>query len=170
MKPFRAARDGSLRARFDDEEVDLLVHLATGAAELAESAAADSTDPTRDPALLRLLPDAYPEDRAASAEFRRFTAKGLAERKTLNARAMAESLAGAAAGRAEIRLDPAQAAAWLRTLTDIRLVLAARLGIVLDGDPGEVHDADTAFQHAVYGWLAAVQESLVLALDGTLDR
>lgn len=167
MKPFRAARDGSLRARFDDEELDLLVHLATGAAELAATVASDEPDLYFDPALVRLLPDAYPGDGAASAEFRRFTAKGLAERKVLNARVVVESLESSVDTRAEVRLDGAQAAAWLRALTDIRLVLAARLGILQDGDEGDVHDADTAFQRAVYDWLAGVQESLVLALHST---
>lgn len=161
MKGFRRARDGRVTARFEPDEVEILVRLAGETAELAQAARAGAAD---DPALARLLPDAYPDDAAASAEFRRFTADGLAERKALNARVLSESLARAADGRREVSLDEAQATAWLRTLTDARLVLAARLGIVQDGDEGDVHDAETAFQRAVYDWLAGVQDSLVRAL------
>ena len=117
-----------------------------------------------DPALVRLLPDAYPDDPAASAEFRRFTADGLAERKSANARIVIESLAqrdGDDPWRsASTRRRPT---AWLRAITDIRLVLGARLGIVQDGDEGDIHDEESALQRAVYDWLAGVQEFLVLA-------
>ncbi|WP_348787374.1 DUF2017 family protein [Leifsonia sp. NPDC080035] len=166
MRPFRLAKDGTLRARFGRDEVDLLVHLSGEAGAIATAAAEGAGVAGFDPAVLRLLPDAYPDDPEASAEFRRFTAAGLAERKALNARVVAESLArDGSKGAVEVRLDAAQAGAWLRTLTDIRLVLAARLGIVQDGDEGDIHDESSALQRAVYDWLAGVQESLVLALD-----
>ncbi|WP_314146680.1 DUF2017 family protein [uncultured Leifsonia sp.] len=165
MRPFRAAKDGTVRARFDRDEVDLLVQLSGEAGAIATAAAEGAGAAALDPAVLRLLPDAYPDDPDASAEFRRFTAAGIAERKALNARVVAETLAHGGAGTVEVRLDDAQAVAWLRAITDIRLVLAARLGIVQDGDDGDIHDASSALQRAVYDWLAGVQESLVLALD-----
>ena len=65
----------------------------------------------------------------------------------------------------EVSLDEAQATAWLRSITDIRLVLAARLGILEDGDEGDIHDQESALQRVVYDWLAGVQEFLVLALQ-----
>ena len=162
MTPFRRRRDGTVSARFPEDEADLLESLAEQSIELAR-AAAESADGL-DPALDRLLPDAYPDDPEASAEFRRFTAPGLAERKEASARTMLATLAERRDGMAEAVLDQAQATAWLRTITDIRLVLAARLGIHEDGDEGDIHDQDSALQRAVYDWLAGVQELLVLAL------
>jgi hypothetical protein len=162
MRPFRRERDGSVRAVFSREEADVIVGLAAESAQLAESAREDGG--VADPALQRLLPDAYPDDATASAEFRRFTTDGLAERKVLNARTVMESLAHGSSGRVEVQLDEAGTAAWLRTITDVRLVLGARLGIVRDGDAGDVHDDESAYRRAVYDWLAYVQETLVLAL------
>ncbi|MEO7015876.1 MAG: DUF2017 domain-containing protein [Leifsonia sp.] len=164
MRDFRRERDGCVSALFEPEEVEIVVQLATESAALAR-AAQDGADLRQDPALIRLLPDAYPDDPAASAEFRRFTTSGLAERKALNARLVVESLARPANGGVEVRLDEAGAAAWLRALTDIRLVLGARLGIVQDGDEGEIHDDETALMRAVFDWLAYVQDSLVMALS-----
>ncbi|MGH2900127.1 MAG: DUF2017 family protein, partial [Solirubrobacteraceae bacterium] len=62
---------------FEREEADVIARLAAESAELVESVRS-GVDPASDPALLRLLPDAYPEDAEASAEFRRFTTDGLA--------------------------------------------------------------------------------------------
>lgn len=152
-----------MSAVFEPEEVAVVVQLATESSALAR-AAQDGAELRNDPALIRLLPDAYPDDPVASAEFRRFTTSGLAERKVLNARLVVESLARPAHGAIEVRLDEAGATAWLRALTDIRLVLGARLGIVQDGDDGEIHDDESALMRALFDWLASVQDSLVLAL------
>jgi hypothetical protein len=66
----------------------------------------------------------------------------------------------------EVDLDAAQVQAWLRTLTDVRLALATRLGIE---DDEHVWDEDSddpvAVMHDVYDWLGFVQETLVLAID-----
>jgi hypothetical protein len=162
--PFRRRRDGRVAARFEPGEAQLLLSLAEEAGDLAR-AAASPENAIADPALGRLLPDAYPDDPEASAEFRRFTAPGLADRKEAAARTMQDTLSSAPGGaRVEVVLDDAQATAWLRTITDLRLVLAARLGIREDGDEGDIHDEESAMQRAVYDWLAAVQEFLVLAL------
>ncbi|UAJ81008.1 DUF2017 family protein [Leifsonia sp. ZF2019] len=164
MRLFRPAGHGSVTARFEPEEAELLLRLAADAAELASEAAAVDDDLRADPALIRLMPDAYPGDAKASAEFRRFTADGIAERKALNARIVVECLARSDASRVDVTLDEAQATAWLRCLTDIRLVLAARLGIVQDGDEGDQHDEESQIRRTVFDWLAVVQESLVLSL------
>lgn len=165
MTPFRPARDGSVRARFDADEAALLAQIAAESSELVQRAARDEPGARVDPAAVRLLPDAYPEDAEASAEFRRFTAEGLAERKAHNARILMESLRRDGDDPVSVHLDHAQAITWLRALTDMRLMLAARLGIVRDGDDGAAHDAESVFLRAVYDWLGAVQESLVLALE-----
>ena len=168
MRAFRSDRDGRVSARFDPQEVELLLVLAEEAADLAAAAAGGvDDDGMADPALLRLLPDAYPGDPEKSAEFRRFTADGIAERKALNARTVIECLAQT---EGEVRLDAAQASAWLRSITDIRLVLAARLDIVQDGDAADLYDQQALARRAVYDWLAAVQDSLVHALERSARR
>ncbi|MEY9950621.1 DUF2017 domain-containing protein [Leifsonia sp. EB34] len=169
MRPFRAdRRGGGVHARFEAAEVAVLIRFAAEAADRAGRAASPD-GPQADPALARLLPDAYPDDPEASAEFRRFTAERLAESKAQNANVVIASLSGPAGdsgsgGAVDVRLDAEQAQAWLRALTDIRLGLAAGLGIEEDGDEGDVHDLESATRRAVYDWLAAVQEFLVLAL------
>jgi hypothetical protein len=165
MRDFRRENDGFLSAVFEPEEVEIVVQLATESAALAR-AAQEGAELRADPALIRLLPDAYPDDPTASAEFRRYTTSGLAERKALNAQLVVESLAQQGHGAVEVRLDEAGSSAWLRAITDIRLVIGARLGIVQDGDEGDIHDEEAALMRAVFDWLAYVQESLVLALSG----
>lgn len=68
-------------------------------------------------------------------------------------------------GGGKIELDEAAAQAWLRTLTDIRLTLAARLGIDLDDELGNQSSDEAVMMRQVYDWLGYVQESLVSALD-----
>jgi hypothetical protein len=164
MRDFRRENDGCVSAVFEPEEVEIVVQLATESGELAR-AAQDGVELRADPALIRLLPDAYPDDPAASAEFRRYTTGGLAERKALNAQLVIETLARRDHGPVEVRLDEAGSTAWLRAITDIRLVIGARLGIVQDGDEGDIHDDESALMRAVFDWLAYVQDSLVAALS-----
>jgi hypothetical protein len=134
-----------------------------------------------DPVLVRLLPDAYREDDEAAADFRRFTEAALRADKVANARMLldtlreagydggtSEALDEAAADTIEIELSPQQVQAWLRSLTDMRLALATRLGIEDDDEEDweELPDDDPrAVMHDVYGWLGFVQESLVQALS-----
>ncbi|MES2171221.1 MAG: DUF2017 family protein [Actinomycetota bacterium] len=157
MKPF--ARKGTTYvATFAPDEAQLLQQLCLQVAELISAHA----DYTNDAAVNRLLPDAYRDDDEAAAEFRRFTADDLAARKAANARVIAAAVSEVAAGRvpAKVVVGAAEAQAWIRSLTDIRLSIAARLGIETDDAPlpwGEpLVDA--------YQWLGFVQESLVRVL------
>ena len=149
----------TVSAKFEPEEADTLAILAGQVAALV----ADRSEYASDPAVLRLLPDAYPGDDEASAEFRRFTADDLAGRKVANATAVADSLAEAArADKATtVKLDPPTAQAWLRTLTDIRLTIAARLGF----DDEKTGPTGDPLLLDVYDWLGFVQESLVSAVS-----
>jgi hypothetical protein len=149
MRGFRREPDGSLTARIRSEEQNVLITLASQVSDLLDSPHA------ADPALRRLLPDAYRDDPESAAEFRRLTEDSLAERKRGNAQILIASLDGVES----VRLDARQAQAWLRSLTDIRLTLAARLGIEHDGDTG-----DDPTLHGVYEWLGFVQGSLVEAV------
>ena len=119
----------------------------------------DDTDLADDPALARLFPNAYPDDAEAAAEFRQYTRDGLVERKSANSGLISAALVDASdEGRLTVARDDAEH--WLPALTDLRLVLAERLGIHNDDDPlPESELAD------VYQWLGELQWSLVEALD-----
>ncbi|MBK4346064.1 DUF2017 domain-containing protein [Lacisediminihabitans changchengi] len=159
MRGFRR-KGANYEASFAPEEARLIVQL-TGqiGAMLAEPAANDA-------ALKRLLPDAYRDDPEAAEEFRRFTAESLAERKGRNGQTVAASLADAAAATSatKVVLDEQQAQAWIRAVSDIRLTIASRIGIERDDDRPNPDEP----LGDIYDWLAFVQESLVVAMQGRL--
>lgn len=108
-----------------------------------------------DPAHARLFPAAYRDDEAASDEFSRYTRAGLVDRKAANAAQVSLAL-----DDETVRLPPADAERWLPLLTDLRLVIADRLGIRTDDD--EVPDSPAG---EVYTWLGHLQESIVTLLE-----
>ena len=142
--------------------------LAEAEAQTAAEADADPAATPRlpeDPVLARLLPDAYADDPEASGEFRKYTESSLREAKKYFAQTLLDTLPPKG-GR--VRLTGDQARDWLRTLNDVRLMFGVRLEVTEDFEeqlaalaPGDPKIA--AFE--VYGWLGAVQESLVRALD-----
>jgi hypothetical protein len=165
MTPF-TRRGEQLVAVFERTEVDILTQLATDVqALLADSEHVDPLSPSSR-ALGRLLPSAYGDDGENDAEFRRFTAESLIDRKTRNAQAVLETLTDGDASARTIRvaLDAGGVQAWLRCLTDIRLTIAAGLGLEHDGDERNV-DRHDRFALEVYGWVGFVQESLLGALE-----
>jgi hypothetical protein len=164
MKKFRRDASGMLTARFEAREAELLRRLARDTTQILTASRGPIIE-KEDPALKRLLPDAYPDDPEASAEFRRFTADGLAERKIRNSKSLIDGLGENAGVRVSVVLDDQAAQAWLRTLTDIRLILAARLGIERDGDVGFRGTADSFRRSIEYQWVGYVQESLIRALN-----
>ena len=167
MRRFERKPDGTLEALLDAEEAVLLQSLAGQVADLVSTSSTSenhSTNSTGTPdlALARLLPDAYPDDPEASAEFRRFTVSGLAERKVGNAETLIRSLDGSGVtGR--VTLDDSEALSWLRCLTDIRLTIASRLGIESEDD--EAGRSIDPLMREIYDWLGFVQNSLIEALD-----
>lgn len=182
MIPF-LLEDGLVTARFTSDEAALLRSLGEQLdAMLADRgeesrAGSEGDSPTDllfaqlgmggpesaplDPALARLLPDAYRENDDAASEHRRLTERGLLERKIANARRVVADLGESTAGSVSVALDPAGVQAWLRSLTDLRLTIAARLGIEHDGDEGTGSDE----MSMVYDWLGYVQAVLVDAID-----
>lgn len=198
MIPFYREDSGVITASFTPVEAELISSLATQVAGLLGSVAARSDDPELagtgiggsterddDPAIARLLPNAYSGDDDASREFRQLTERGLAGRKIDNAIAVLQTLAPIASATASfgsddsltaadelldeiderIELDDTAVLAWLRTLTDIRLTIAARLGLKTDDDVIDEDDEQAIVLHDVYSWLAAVMESLVNVAD-----
>jgi len=113
------------------------------------------TDAGADPAHARLFPAAYRDDDAAAEEFTRYPRSGLVDRKAANAAQVALAL-----DEETVRLAPDDAARWLPLLTDLRLVIADRLGIRTDDDA--VPDTPAG---EVYAWLGHLQESIVQLLE-----
>jgi len=117
------------------------------------------TERPEDPALARLLPDAFLDDPAAAAEFRRFTEVELRARKLGDAAAVVADLAN----DGTLHLDDDRARRWLGFLNDLRLVLGSRLAVT--EEMVELDDDDPRLPaFAVYGWLAMLQETLVESL------
>jgi hypothetical protein len=118
-----------------------------------------------DPVLARLLPDAYQDDPEAAGEFRKYTESSLREAKKYFAQTVLETIPPQGGS---VKLTADQARDWLRALNDVRLMFAVRLEVTEDFedqltslDPKDPRVA--AFE--VYGWLGAVQDSLVRALS-----
>jgi hypothetical protein len=129
----------------------------------AELGIGTATQPPEDPALARLLPDAYRDDDEAAADFRRYTEQSLRESKVRNATLARESLAR---GPGTLHLSAEEAQAWLLALTDLRLALGIRLGVTDDTDMESELPVDhpAAGMWSVYLWLGWLQETLVRAL------
>lgn len=125
------------------------------------------TERPEDPALIRLLPDAYLGDEEASAEFRRFTERGLREQKAAHARSVLEALARSGE---KVTLAPDELPSWLGFLNDARLALGVRMAITEDNheELASLPEDDPRFaMFHVYDWLTFLQESLVqLMLPG----
>ena len=192
MKPFKKRRRGGLCATFEPGEARVIASLTGQVVELLRDRngeLASDPDPLAgelgfsggpslppdDPVLQRLLPDAYRDDTDESAEFRRFTERALTSSKVANAEAVLESLRDAGLDEIdddsdeplEVELDPEGVQAWLRSLTDVRLSLAVRLGIEADEDAMLLHQSEdeaVAAMTELYDWLGYVQETLVTAL------
>ena len=120
--------------------------------------------PPEDPALARLLPDAYRDDTDAAGEFRRFTEQELRSGKVAAAQTVLASLPE---GGGKVDLSEEDAQVWLRALNDVRLTLGVRLSItedfaerVVDLDPADPRSAYLW----IYDWLTFLQETLVRAL------
>ena len=139
---FRRTRHG-LRAKLDAQERGVLAHLFVDVYELLDDGAAADPDPLAaligigtsvdlpdDPALARLLPDAHADDPEASSEFRRYTEQGLRDRK----RQCLETARLTLGRDGALVLDEAEGQAWLVALTDVRLVLAERMGLRTEDD------------------------------------
>ena len=98
----------------DDDPLSAMVGIGT------------STRAPADPALARLLPDAYGDDDEASAEFRRYTELGLRDTKRQRAALVIDTLAEPGKARP---LSDEEAQAWLTSMNDLRLVLGTNLDV-----------------------------------------
>ncbi len=188
----RHVASGRVIATFTGFEADLLRSLASQLVELLRNeraVVADVGDPLEamldfsgpttepeDPVLRRLFPTAYPDDEEAAAEFRRFTEGTLRDGKAAAASSIIDSLEDAGLPPTleegglmiDVELSPGEAETWLRSLTDVRLALATRLGVEEDDEDYwlSLSDDDPRAQaHDIYDWVGYLQETLVAALS-----
>lgn len=196
---FEPLPGGGAAVALDDVEISIIRSLAVqlleligpGPAEdasddpLAELFAEGPSEPPSDPVLRRLFPDAYTapegasgargadEQKAHSAEFRRYTENDLRAGKRDNALTVVRSLDALAAeaadaGGAVLKLSPQESQAWLRALNDLRLAIGSRLEITDEDDTDLLYrlpDEDPRKPMVMaYLWLGGLQETLVATL------
>lgn len=170
-----------LRLFLDHDEAAMLDQLITQLTQLLQSHSSTALDPDplfaslevggsdetpEDPALARLFPDAY-EDSDESGTFRSVTEQGLINRKLHDAMEVTAALGLGAdaideASAVEVEITPASLPAWVRTVTALRLAIAARIGL------DEAEDRERLLEHEdsrgtvlVFDWLAAILESVL---------
>ena len=175
---FRRKKD-SLVAELDRIEAHILTTVVGDLLELLGDAEAPTTQdplaalvglPTgpverpQDPALARLLPDAYGDDEQAATDFRRYTEADLRAGKRASATVVLATLAPYLDRGGKVPLDREQADAWLMCLNDLRLVLGTRLEVTEDTELEPDSDDPKAQALMVYGWLGWLQESLLSVL------
>ena len=154
MKGFRA-NGGSVVARLDGAEAGIVGLLLD---QLEQLLTADPGDVADDPVLARLLPAGHRSDPALAADYRDLTESALRSGKADDLATVRATLPPEGG---DVRLDPEQAAAWLRCTNDLRLALGTRLEITDDTEPPDEVTGEESQQLAVYYWLTSVQGSLV---------
>ncbi len=165
------ARDAQTRESVPQWARDLglgdLGHLDQGGADSLPSG------PT-DPAIARLLPAGSRDDPLMAAEFRRLTESSVRERKRTALATTLSALASWMSDPGPQLLTAEAAQAMLVALTDVRLVMAERLGIRTEADADAVHalaeagpdphadgpDADFVWMADFYDFLTWLQTDL----------
>lgn len=165
-------RDGEIKAALSAAETSVLQQLAQellhllGESDqhddpLAAALGISTNDRLpEDPALARLLPDAYQNPEHAG-EFRRYTEHGLREGKRERLEQLLSGLGG------EIRLSNEDAERWAMAINDIRLFLGTRLDVseASEDEFAQASDDDPRKAgYAVFAWLGWLQQTLIEAL------
>lgn len=183
MKAFR--RDGDhLVGDLEEAEVALLVSLVSQVDELlgggGDPAASAGADPflawetefgpgvaldRTDPVIARLFPDAYADDEAAAAEYRRYAAEDQRRARVADNRVVLAALAATGGGAELLVIKDVEVGAWLKSVNGVRLSLAVRLGIESESDHRALEELplrDPRMQIvAIYDWLGLMLESIL---------
>ena len=177
---FQRTATGRVVLRVDQVERGLLMSVARQVMDLVQPAEASlDQDPlaaqlgwvdgdvgiSDDPAVARLLPDAY-DDPDDAREFRRFTENDLRQSKMQHAMTVVEEI-----GRSGEKVAVTSTDSWLGLLNDARIAIGTRIQISEDNheELAELPDDDprSGLFH-VYDWLTFLQESLVRCMDPAL--
>lgn len=177
---FQRTATGRVVLRVDDVERGLLMSVARQVMDLVQPAeVSPDQDPlaaqlgwvdgdvgiSDDPAVARLLPDAY-DDPDDARDFRRFTENDLRQSKMQHALTVVEEIE-----RSGEKVSVTSTDSWLRLLNDARIAIGTRIQISennheeLAGLPDD--DPRSGLFH-VYDWLTFLQESLVRCMDPEL--
>jgi Domain of unknown function (DUF2017) len=145
----------------DEQQPDAGDSFARWQAELSGIDPLDHTDPV----VNRLFPDAYPQDAAASGEFRRLTQARQRSTRLSEAEVVMSALRDCDAGKHPVQVRVIELDSWLKTLTGVRLSLAVRLGIGTPDDADELdslpEDEPRSYVYRVYEWIAYLTENLL---------
>lgn len=174
---------GGLRLKLEFDEAQLLDGLLEQLMALLDSHSDTALDPDplfaslevggtdttpEDPALARLFPDAFADAEEASA-FRQLTEQGLVNRKLHDAQEVSSALGLGILPESddrptiEVDITSATMPAWARTLTSLRLAIAARIGLDEESDHERLFAQEgTRGTVMVYDWLAAILDSVLL--------
>lgn len=165
---------------FEPEEAAMLSRLVSQLITLLESHSSSDLDPDpllaslevggsdelpEDPALARLFPDAFAGNDDA-ATFRRLTEQGLLNRKLQDAMVVVADLSSpdelGEDSPVAVNITSQSFLTWARTLTAVRLAIAARLGIESESDHERLfHDPTTRGPVLVFDWIASVLEAVL---------
>ena len=177
---FQRTATGRVVLRVDDVERGLLMSVARQVMDLVQPAeASPDQDPlaaqvgwvdadvgiSDDPAVARLLPDAY-DDPDDAREFRRFTENDLRQSKMQHAMTVVEEIERSGEKVAVTSTD-----SWLGLLNDARIAIGTRIQISEDNHEelaGLPDDDPRSGLFHVYDWLTFLQESLVRCMDPAL--
>ena len=177
---FQRTATGRVVLRVDDVERGLLMSVARQVMDLVQPAeASPDQDPlaaqlgwvdgdvgiSDDPAVARLLPDAY-DDPDDAQEFRRFTENDLRQSKMQHAMTVVEEIERSGEKVAVTSTD-----SWLGLLNDARIAIGTRIQISEDNHEelaGLPDDDPRSGLFHVYDWLTFLQESLVRCMDPAL--
>lgn len=148
----------------EPDEARILVSLADQMQALLAEAIESPVDD--DAAVRRVLPDAYRTEPELADEWRRLSRRGLVDRKIGFARTISHSLASVADEGVprSVPLTTDAALDWVRSIGDLRLVIADRMGIIVDGDEGTFGEPGL---RDVYELLAWMQDGLVQVIEAS---
>ena len=177
---------GGLQMVLQREEAAMLDQLVTQLLELMQGHSSTALDPDplfasleiggsekkpEDPALARLFPDAYAGESEANA-FRGVTEQGILNRKVQDAIAVISAIGlggdpfAEDEGEDDVEVEIAfeDLAMWARTLTALRLAIAARIGLEREEDHARLEaDEETQGTVLVFDWLAAILDAVMRA-------
>ncbi|WP_127130536.1 DUF2017 family protein [Georgenia sp. SYP-B2076] len=141
----------------------------------------DAPDAPADPALARLLPPMSHDDPRLSAELRALTEHSLRGGKVSRLTLVWRELQHPAGPKDAVVVRAGDEGAWLAALTDVRLVLASRLGIEGEADAEAVYaraerpdrlrsgDADADLEEEVTDALATMYAALTWWQESLLE-
>lgn len=182
-------RDRGIRLVFEPDEASIMDQLLTQLVSLLQTRSSTHLDPDPllasleiggsdeapdDPALARLLPNAYESEDDANA-FRSVSEQGILNRKLQDALAVSTALglSGDPFGgdSVEVEVVGDDVFTWSRVITSLRLAIAARAGIDSEADHIRLaSDEEAQGSVMVYDWLAAILENLMSVAEVNADQ